>query len=83
MDPDLQAVANWMDEIEYKMQEFDLDLNLRTITNFNNALLNVAVNRFVATEGCQGSATILWRLADALNNGAYGSAPLELTQLDA
>ena len=83
MDADLQAVANWMDEIEYKMQEFDLDLNLRTITNFNNALLNVAVNRFVATEGCQGSATILWRLADALNNGAYGNAPLELTQLDA
>ena len=83
MDADLQAVANWMDEIEYKMQELDVDLNLRTITNFNNALLNVAVNRFVATEGCQGSATILWRLADALSNGAYGSAPLELTQLDA
>ena len=83
MDADLQAVANWMDEIEYKMQEFDVDLNLRAITNFNNALLNVAVNRFVATEGCHGSATILWRLADALNNGAYGSAPLELTQLDA
>jgi hypothetical protein len=83
MDADLQAVANWMDEIDYKMQEFDVDLNLRAITNFNNALLNVAVNRFVATEGCQGSATILWRLADALNNGAYGNAPLELTQLDA
>jgi hypothetical protein len=83
MDADLQAVANWMDEIDYKMQEFDVDLNLRAITNFNNALLNVAVNRFVATEGCQGSATILWRLADALNNGAYGNALLELTQLDA
>ena len=83
MDADLQAVANWMDEIESKMQEFDVELNLRTITNFNNALLNIAVNRFVATEGCQGCATILWRLADALSNGGYGSSPLELTQLDA
>ena len=63
MDNDLQAVANWMEEIDAKMQEIDLELNLRTITNFNNALLNIAVNRFVATEGCQGSATILWRLS--------------------
>jgi hypothetical protein len=54
MDSDLQAVANWMEEIDAKMQEIDLELNLRTITNFNNALLNIAVNRFVATEGCQG-----------------------------
>ena len=83
MDADLQAVANWMEEIECKMREFDVELNLRTITNFNNALLNIAVNRFVATEGCQGSATILWRLADALNNGAYGNGPLELTHFDA
>jgi hypothetical protein len=82
MDSDLQAVANWMEEIDAKMQEIDLELNLRTITNFNNALLNIAVNRFVATEGCQGSATILWRLADALSNGAYGSEPLEITRLD-
>ena len=47
MDKDLQAVAGWMQEIEEKMQEIDLELNLRTITNFNNALLNIAVNRFV------------------------------------
>ena len=83
MDADLQAVANWMEEIDRKMREFDVELNLRTITNFNNALLNIAVNRFVATEGCQGSATILWRLADVLSNGAYGNGPLELTHFDA
>ena len=82
MDKDLQAVENWMQEIEEKMQEIDLELNLRTITNFNNALLNIAVNRFVAIEGSQGSATILWRLADALSNGAYGKEPIEITQLD-
>ena len=82
MDKDLQAVAGWMQEIEEKMQEIDLELNLRTITNFNNALLNIAVNRFVAIEGCQGSATILWRIADALSNGGYGNEPLEINQLD-
>ena len=82
MDKDLQAVAGWMQEIEEKMQEIDLELNLRTITNFNNALLNIAVNRFVAIEGSQGSATILWRIADALSNGGYGNDPLEINQLD-
>tara|TARA_Y200000002_G_scaffold67936_1_gene52788 strand:- start:1108 stop:1359 length:252 start_codon:yes stop_codon:yes gene_type:complete len=82
MDNDLEAVANWMEEIDSKMREIDLELNLRTITNFNNALLNIAVNRFVAIEGCQGSATILWRLADALSNGAYGSDPVEITHLN-
>ena len=82
MDRDLQAVAGWMQEIEEKMQEIDLELNLRTITNFNNALLNIAVNRFVAIEGSQGSATILWRIADALSNGGYGNEPLEINQLD-
>jgi hypothetical protein len=83
MDKDLQAVAGWMQEIEEKLQEIDLELNLRTITNFNNALLNIAVNRFVAIEGSQGSATILWRIADALSNGGYGNEPLEINQLDA
>ena len=83
MDKDLQAVAGWMQEFEEKMQEIDLELNLRTITNFNNALLNIAVNRFVAIEGSQGSATILWRIADALSNGGYGNEPLEINQLDA
>ena len=82
MDKDLQAVAGWMQEIEEKMQEIDLELNLRTITNFNNALLNIAVNRFVAIEGSQGSATILWRIADALSNGGYGNERLEINQLD-
>ena len=71
-----------MQEIEEKMQEIDLELNLRTITNFNNALLNIAVNRFVAIEGSQGSATILWRIADALSNGGYGNEPQEINQLD-
>ena len=82
MDEDHLAVANWMHEIEQKMREIDLELNLRTITNFNNALLNIAVNRFVAIEGCEGSATILWRIADALVSGGYGNVPLETNQLD-
>ena len=72
MDEDHLAVANWMHEIERR--EIDLE-NLRTITNFNNALLNIAVNRFVAIEGCEGSATILWRIADALVSGGYGNCP--------
>jgi hypothetical protein len=82
MDKDLRAVARWMREIEEKVQEIDLELNLRSLTNFNNALLNIAVNRYVAIEGTQGSATILWRIADALASGAHGNEPLQLNQLD-
>ena len=52
---------------------------------FDNALLNVAVNRLVEAEGSSRAAAILWRLADLLGD-AHGGAPpspVELTRMDA
>ena len=51
---------------------------------FDNALLNMAVNRIVKAEGSVFTATILWRLADALQSGQTPSAeqPIDLTRLD-
>ena len=51
---------------------------------FDNALLNVAVNRLVEAEGTSKAAAILWRLADLLGD-AHSAAlpsPVELTRLD-
>lgn len=36
---------------------------------FDNALLNIAVNRLVNAEGPVTAATILWRLADFIREG--------------
>ena len=53
-------------------------------SGFDNALLNMAVNRIVNVEGPVFTATILWRLADALQSGQTPSAeqPIDLTRLD-
>ena len=53
-------------------------------SRFDNALLNMAVNRIVNVEGPVFTATILWRLADALQSGQIPSAeqPIDLTRLD-
>lgn len=50
----------------------------------DNALLNVAVNRLVRAEGRASAATILWRLADALQDGgpATPQRPIDLTAQD-
>lgn len=52
---------------------------------FDNALLNVAVNRLVEAEGSCRAAAILWRLADLLGDAHAGSvpSPVELTRMDA
>ena len=44
----------------------------------------MAVNRIVNVEGPVFTATILWRLADALQSGQIPSAeqPIDLTRLD-
>ncbi|MEM7020745.1 MAG: hypothetical protein AAF512_25815 [Pseudomonadota bacterium] len=51
---------------------------------FDNALLNVAVSRMVAAEGHEVAATVLWRLADALSEGAKPTSenPLDLSRLN-
>ena len=52
---------------------------------FDNALLNVAVNRLVEAEGPSRAAAILWRLADLLGDAHARSAatPVEITRMDA
>ena len=37
--------------------------------HFDNALLNIAVNRIVGAEGPVTTATLLWRISDALQSG--------------
>jgi hypothetical protein len=36
---------------------------------FDNALMNIAVNRILEVEGSSVTATFLWRIADALQSG--------------
>ena len=51
---------------------------------FDNALLNVAVNRLVEAEGPGKAAAILWRLADLLGDpdAVAPRSPIELTRMD-
>lgn len=51
---------------------------------FDNALLNVAVSRLVEAEGKTTAATILWRLADVLQDDrpATLDRPADLTAWD-
>ena len=53
-------------------------------TRFNNALLNVAVNRLIEVEGRTAAATILWRIVDALQDGYLPTPerPIDLTRRD-
>lgn len=55
-----------------------------TRTVFNNALLNVAVNRIIAMEGVEVTAGILWRLTEVVATGRRPGAcePAELSRLD-
>ena len=52
---------------------------------YTNALLNVAIHRLIHDEGAKGAATILWRLADVIQDGnsSNGSEPIELNKLNA
>lgn len=51
---------------------------------FDNALLNIAVNRIVEAEGAQRASTILFRLADAVSTGPTPEpgSPVDLTCLN-
>jgi len=55
-----------------------------TRATFNNALLNVAVNRIVAMEGPTATAALLWRLTDALasDRQPQPGAPLDLSSFE-
>ena len=53
--------------------------------SFDNALLNLAVNRIIAMEGEQVTSGILLRLADVITSGVKPTIeePVELTGYDA
>jgi len=55
-----------------------------TRATFNNALLNIAVNRIVAMEGAATTAGILWRLTEAVASGRrpHPGRPVDLSGLD-
>ena len=51
---------------------------------FDNAMLNIAVNRILEVEGAARTATILLRLADAVGQQVVPEvgAPIDLSKLD-
>jgi hypothetical protein len=73
-----------METLERRIEPIVSEAPLSAQTRFNNALLNLAVNRIVAVEGGKFTAGILWRLADAIANGAKPTprAPVDLTVLN-
>ena len=68
-DYDVWAVEVAMETLERRIKPIVSDAPLSAQTRFNNALLNLAVNRIVAVEGGKFTAGILWRLADAIADG--------------
>lgn len=81
---DAWAVELAMETLERKIEPVVSAAPLLAQTRFNNALLNLAVNRIASVEGRKMTATILWRLADAIASGTRPSpsAPVDLTSLD-
>jgi hypothetical protein len=81
---DAWAVELAMETLERRIEPIVNEAPFSAQTRFNNALLNLAVNRIVAVEGGKFTAAILWRLADAIANGAKPTpgAPVDLTALN-
>jgi len=81
----ISALDSAMHVLEEKIltvfEQTPLDLR----ANFDNALLNLAVNRIIAMEGEQVTSGILWRLADVIASGVKPTIeePVELTGYDA
>jgi len=81
----ISALDSAMHVLEEKMltvfEQTPLDLR----ASFDNALLNLAVNRIIAMEGEQVTSGILWRLADVIASGVKPTIeePVELTGYDA
>ena len=53
-------------------------------SRFNNAILNIAVNRILAEEGATTTSVILARLSDAIISGRVptSSGPIDLLKMD-
>ena len=81
---DAWAVELAMETLERRIEPVVSEAPLSAQTRFNNALLNLAVNRIVAVEGGKFTAGILLRLADAIAKGTKPTptAPVDLTLID-
>tara|TARA_B100000212_G_scaffold140031_1_gene105491 strand:- start:443 stop:718 length:276 start_codon:yes stop_codon:yes gene_type:complete len=81
---DAWAVELAMETLERRIEPVVSEAPLTAQTRFNNALLNLAVNRIVAAEGGKFTAGILLRLAEAIARGAKPTprAPVDLTVVD-
>lgn len=81
---DAWAVELAMEILERRIEPVVSEAPLSAQTRFNNALLNLAINRIVAVEGGKFTAAILWRFADAIANGARPApgTPIALTVLN-
>ena len=81
---DAWAVELAMETLEQKIEPIVSNAPVSAQARFNNALLNLAVNKIVAAEGAQFTAGILWRLADAIANGPVPTPgrAVDLTYVD-
>lgn len=83
-DPELRKTIEAMNLLENWITDLLIRLDAEVSDRFNNALLNIAVQRLIEEEGQDRVATILFRLAEAVASGEehHSSDPLELTKLD-
>ncbi len=82
-DPDLAHTQQAMHMLEGLLESMLEQSEAAVRDRVDNALLNIAVNRIIDVEGEAVTATILWRLADAINSGVSPNPEqaIELTQL--
>ena len=73
----MEVLASWIPRL-YREVESDI------ADRFDNALLNIAVHRLVEEEGKAKTATILFRLAEAVaaDDQRLSDNPVELTNLN-
>ena len=83
-DPELRKTIEAMNLLDTWITEFQMGLDAEVSDRFNNALLNIVVQRLIEEEGQDRVATILFRLAEVVASGEehHSSDPVELTKLD-
>jgi hypothetical protein len=81
----ISALESTMDVLEEQIPVVFDQTPHHLRASFDNALLNLAVNRIIAMEGEQVTSSILWRLADVIASGIKPTSdePVELTGYDA
>lgn len=82
-DAEVVLIEEAMSVLSRALDRAMLEVEPRVRDRYDNALLNVAVNRLIDTEGDDRTAGILWRLADALSSGSKPTAncPIDLSAL--